>query len=153
MLLENFIIISVIFAGQAIFRTVYLGKSKGKQDHYYFAGCCRPMACHEKISWDFVKIYPGYLPEIAGKIGSAGFVDTLVKTDAQTHTVYTMRNLYTPRTGEAMTRDAIAPRPQSKKTRRLDESSGLVLREGKLGSCPGPPQLNGLHKITVKNIS
>ena len=115
MLLENFIIISVIFAGQAIFRTVYVGKSKGKQDHYYFAGCCRPMACHVNIFWDFVKIYPGYLPEIAGKIGSAGFVNTLVKTDAQTHTVYTMRNFYTPRAGEVMTRDAIAPRPQSKK--------------------------------------
>ena len=97
MLLENFIIINVIFAGQAIFRTVYVGKSKGKQDHYYFAGCCRPMACHVNIFWDFVKIYPGYLLKIAGEIGSAGFVDTLVKTDAQTHAVYTQCVIFTPR--------------------------------------------------------
>ena len=33
MLLENFVISSVIFARQAIFGTLYIGKSSGKQDH------------------------------------------------------------------------------------------------------------------------
>jgi len=32
----------------------------------------------------------------------------------------------------------------------LAAAAGPDLREGKLGSCPGPPQLGGLHK-TVKN--
>jgi len=30
--------------------------------------------------------------------------------------------------------------------------AGPDLREGKLGSCPGPPQLRGLHKKTVKKL-
>ena len=34
MLLENFIISNVIFAHQAIFSTLYIGKSSGKQDQY-----------------------------------------------------------------------------------------------------------------------
>ena len=34
MVLENFIISNVIFAHQAIFSTLYIGKSSGKQDHY-----------------------------------------------------------------------------------------------------------------------
>jgi len=34
MLLENFIISNVIFACQAIFSAVYIGKSSGKRDHY-----------------------------------------------------------------------------------------------------------------------
>jgi len=34
---------------------------------------------------------------------------------------------------------------------RLSLSSGPDLREGKLGSCPGPPQLGGLHKNSKKN--
>jgi len=39
MLLENFIIISsVIFARQAIFSTLYVGKSSGKQDDYDLRG-------------------------------------------------------------------------------------------------------------------
>jgi len=33
MLLENFIISNVIFACQAIFSAVYIGKSSGKRDH------------------------------------------------------------------------------------------------------------------------
>jgi len=28
--------------------------------------------------------------------------------------------------------------------------AGPDLREGKLGSCPGPPQLGGLHKTVTK---
>ena len=28
--------------------------------------------------------------------------------------------------------------------------AGPYLREGKLGSCPGPPQLGGLHKNNKK---
>ena len=31
--------------------------------------------------------------------------------------------------------------------------SGQDLREGKLGSCPGPPQLGGLHKNSKKIIT
>ena len=38
MLLENFIISSAIFARQAIFSTLYIGKSSGKQDHYNLSG-------------------------------------------------------------------------------------------------------------------
>ena len=34
MLLENFIISNVIFAHQAIFSTLYIGKSSGEQDQY-----------------------------------------------------------------------------------------------------------------------
>jgi len=34
MLLENFITNNVIFTCQAIFSTLYIGKSSGKQDHY-----------------------------------------------------------------------------------------------------------------------
>jgi len=30
---------------------------------------------------------------------------------------------------------------------------GPDLREGKLGSCPGPPQLGGLHKNSKKIIT
>ena len=33
MLLENFVISNAIFARQAIFSTLYIGKSLGKQDH------------------------------------------------------------------------------------------------------------------------
>jgi len=33
MLLENFVMSNVIFAHQAIFRSLYIGKSLGKQDH------------------------------------------------------------------------------------------------------------------------
>jgi len=35
MLLENFTISNVIFARRAIFSTLYMGKSSGKQDHYH----------------------------------------------------------------------------------------------------------------------
>jgi len=39
MLLENFIISkNVIFARLAIFSTLYVGKSSGKQDHYDLRG-------------------------------------------------------------------------------------------------------------------
>jgi len=34
MVLENFIISSLVFARQAIFSTMYIGKSSGRQDHY-----------------------------------------------------------------------------------------------------------------------
>jgi len=34
MLQENFIISSVIFVRQAIFNTLYVGKSSGKRDHF-----------------------------------------------------------------------------------------------------------------------
>ena len=34
MLLENFIFGDVIFTCKAIFSTLYIGKSSGKQDHY-----------------------------------------------------------------------------------------------------------------------
>ena len=34
MLLENFLISNVIFTRRAIFSTLYVGKSSGKQDHY-----------------------------------------------------------------------------------------------------------------------
>ena len=34
MLLENLPVSNVIFARQAIFSTLYIGKSPGKQDHY-----------------------------------------------------------------------------------------------------------------------
>ena len=34
MLLENFIICNVVFARQAIFSSLYIGKSLGNQDHY-----------------------------------------------------------------------------------------------------------------------
>ena len=34
MLVENFITSNVIFMCQAIFSTLYIGKSSGKQDHY-----------------------------------------------------------------------------------------------------------------------
>jgi len=33
MLLENFVVSNVIFARQAIFSTLYIGKSSSKQDH------------------------------------------------------------------------------------------------------------------------
>ena len=45
MLLENFIISSVIFARQTTFSTLYIWKSLGKQYHYDLRG----MACHVKI--------------------------------------------------------------------------------------------------------
>ena len=35
MLHENLVISNVIFARQAIFSTLYIGKSSGKQDHYH----------------------------------------------------------------------------------------------------------------------
>jgi len=38
MLLENFIISNVVFARQAIFSTLYIGKSLGNQDHYDLRG-------------------------------------------------------------------------------------------------------------------
>jgi len=38
MFLENFVISNVIFALQAIFSTLYIGKSSGKQDHYDLTG-------------------------------------------------------------------------------------------------------------------
>jgi len=38
MLLESFIISSVIFACQTIFSALYTGKSLGKQDHYDLRG-------------------------------------------------------------------------------------------------------------------
>ena len=38
MLLENFIVSNVFFARQAIFSTLYIGKSSGKQDHYDLRG-------------------------------------------------------------------------------------------------------------------
>jgi len=38
MLLENFIISNVMFARQAIFSTLYIGMSSGKQDHYDLRG-------------------------------------------------------------------------------------------------------------------
>jgi len=68
MLLENFITSNVISARQAIFSTLYIGKSLGKWDHYDLRGNC--MACRVKIFWNLLKIYPGYLLEI----GCAGFV-------------------------------------------------------------------------------
>ena len=51
MLLENFRISYVIFAGQAIFSALYTGKSSYKQDHYDLRGYC--MAYHVKIFWNF----------------------------------------------------------------------------------------------------
>ena len=63
MLLENFIISNVTFARRAIFSTLYIGKSWGKQDHYDLRGYC--MACHVKNLVGFLKTYPGYLREIS----------------------------------------------------------------------------------------
>jgi len=57
---------NVIFARQAIFSTLYAGKSLGKQDHYDLRGYC--MACHVKIFWNFFKMYPEYLLEISWKL-------------------------------------------------------------------------------------
>jgi len=34
----------------------------------------------------------------------------------------------------------------------LIDFSGPDLRGGKLGSCPGPPQVRGVHKKTVKKL-
>ena len=59
MLLENFLISNVIFTRRAIFSTLYVGKSSGKQDHYDVRGYC--MACHIKNLLEFKKMYPGYL--------------------------------------------------------------------------------------------
>jgi len=54
MLQENFITSNVIFAHQAIFSALYIGKSSGKQGQWY----C--MACHvKKIFYNFMKMYPG----------------------------------------------------------------------------------------------
>ena len=38
MLLENFIISNLVFAHEAIFSALYIGKSSGKQDHYDLTG-------------------------------------------------------------------------------------------------------------------
>jgi len=57
---------NVIFARQAIFSTLYAGKSLGKQDHYDLRGYC--MACHVKIFRNFLKMYPEYLLEISWKL-------------------------------------------------------------------------------------
>jgi len=59
--LENFIVGIVIFARQAIFSALYIGKSLGKQDLYDLRGYC--MACHVEIFWN-LKMDPGYLREI-----------------------------------------------------------------------------------------
>jgi len=53
MLLENFLISNVIFTRRAIFSTLYVGKSSGKQDHYDVRGYC--MACHIKNLLEFKK--------------------------------------------------------------------------------------------------
>ena len=42
MLLENVIISHVIYARQAIFSTLYTGKSSGKQDHCDLSGISVP---------------------------------------------------------------------------------------------------------------
>ena len=53
MLLENFIISSLIFARWAIFSTLYIGKSPGKQDLCDLGGYC--MARHVIIFWNLKK--------------------------------------------------------------------------------------------------
>ena len=53
MLLKNFLISNVIFTRRAIFSTLYVGKSSGKQDHYDVRGYC--MACHIKNLLEFKK--------------------------------------------------------------------------------------------------
>ena len=47
MLLENFIISSVIFARQAIFSTLYIGKSSNKQDHFTCILILCDLSCKE----------------------------------------------------------------------------------------------------------
>ena len=55
MLLENFIISkNVIFARLAIFSTLYVGKSSGKQDHYDLRGY-QPCIFILDISWKLVR--------------------------------------------------------------------------------------------------
>ena len=63
MLLDNFMISIVIFAYQANFSTLYIGKPSSNQDHYYLGGYC--MACHVKIFRNCKKMYRGYLLEIS----------------------------------------------------------------------------------------
>jgi len=60
MLLKNFIICNVIFAHQAIFNTLYIGKSSGKQDHYDL-GVNVWLVTQKR---NFLKMYPGYQQEI-----------------------------------------------------------------------------------------
>ena len=78
MLLDNFMISIVIFAYQANFSTLYIGKPSSNQDHYYLGGYC--MACHVKIFWNCKKnvswISPGNLVDL--EIIYSGFVDTVL---------------------------------------------------------------------------
>jgi len=46
-----------------------------------------------------------------------------------------------------------APTDRVHATRNESVPIQLDLRGGKLGSCPWPPQVRGLHKKTVKNIT
>jgi len=86
MLHENLVISNVIFARQAIFSTLYIGKSSGKQDHYHHRHndeywseliiTCSfiditnftcvlilyGLSC-KKILWILLQKYPGYLLE------------------------------------------------------------------------------------------
>jgi len=52
--LENFIVGIVIFARQAIFSALYIGKSLGKQDLYDLWGYC--MARHVEIFWNLKNV-------------------------------------------------------------------------------------------------
>jgi len=95
MLVESFIISNVIFSLRAIFTTLYIVKSSGKQDHCdlrhndehwseLIITCSfidiTNFTCVFDIAWlvmqkivrNFLKIYPGYLLEI----GWAGLVET-----------------------------------------------------------------------------